>query len=269
MKFKIGNIEIPSEPFFLIAGPCVLESLEIALEIAWRMKEITAKLGIPYIFKASFDKANRTSIKSFRGPGLDKGLEMLRKIKGETGLPITTDFHEPWQAERVGEVVDLLQVPAFLSRQTDMLLAAGKTGKPVSIKKGQFLAPWDMKKAAEKVESTGNRKIILIERGTFFGYGNLVVDFRSIPIMKEFGYPVVMDATHSVQKPSARGDSSGGESRFIETMASAAIAAGADGIFMEVHPRPEEALSDGPNSLRLSKVEDLLKRLLRLWEARK
>ncbi len=267
MKFKIGKIEVPSEPFFLIAGPCVLESQELALEIAGFMKDLTQKLGIPYIFKASFDKANRTSIKSFRGPGLERGLEMLKRVKEEVGVEVTTDFHEPWQAERVGQVVDLLQVPAFLSRQTDMLLSAGRTGKPVSIKKGQFMAPWDMGKAAEKVESTGNRKIILIERGTFFGYGNLVVDFRSIPIMKDFGYPVVMDATHSVQKPSARGDASGGEARFIETMASAAIAVGADGLFMEVHPYPENALSDGPNSLALSRVEELLKRLLKLWEA--
>ncbi len=269
MKFRIGNFDVPSDPFFLIAGPCVLESLSLALEVASFMKEITRKLGIPYIFKASFDKANRTSIASFRGPGLEEGLKMLKKVREEVGVPITTDFHEPWQAEKVAEVVDLLQVPAFLSRQTDMLLAAGRTGKAVSIKKGQFLAPWDMKKVAEKVESTGNRRIILIERGTFFGYGNLVVDFRSIPIMKETGYPVVMDATHSVQKPSARGNASGGDARFIETMAKAGLAAGADGLFMEVHPKPEEALSDGPNSLRLSRVEDLLKKLLRLWEALK
>ncbi len=269
MKFKIGNIEIPSDPFFLIAGPCVLESLSLALEVASFMKEITRRLGIPYIFKASFDKANRTSIASFRGPGLEEGLKMLKRVREEVGVAVTTDFHEPWQAEKVAEVVDLLQVPAFLSRQTDMLLAAGRAGKAVSVKKGQFLAPWDMKRVVEKIESTGNRKIILIERGTFFGYGNLVVDFRSIPIMKETGYPVVIDATHSVQKPSAKGDASGGEARFIETMARAGIAAGADGVFMEVHPEPHRALSDGPNSLRLSQVEALLKKLLRLWEALK
>jgi len=269
VRFRIGNIQVPSDPFFLIAGPCVLEDLSLAMDVALFMKELTERLAIPYIFKASFDKANRTSLSSFRGPGLEKGLEMLGRIKEEAGVPITTDFHEPWQAEKVAEVVDLLQVPAFLSRQTDMLLAAGRTGKPVSVKKGQFLAPWDMKRVVEKIESTGNKKIVLIERGTFFGYGNLVVDFRSIPIMKETGYPVVIDATHSVQKPSARGNASGGEARFIETMARAGLAAGAQGVFMEVHPAPDKALSDGPNSLPLSRVEELLQELLRLWEALK
>lgn len=266
-SFKIGNISIPSEPFFLIAGPCVIESLELLLEVGSFMKELTLRLGIPYIFKASFDKANRTSVNSFRGPGIDKGLEMLDRVKEELKLPVTTDIHEPWQAERAGEVVDLIQIPAFLSRQTDLLLAAGRTGKPVSVKKGQFLAPWDMERVVEKIESAGGEKIVLIERGTFFGYGNLVVDFRSIPIMKATGYPVVIDATHSVQRPSARGKSSGGEPQFIMTLAKAGIAAGADGVFMEVHPRPQKALSDGPNSMKLEDVEENLKTLLRIWEA--
>ncbi len=268
-RFKIGTISIPSEPFFLIAGPCVIESPELVLEVGSYMKEVTSRLGIPYIFKASFDKANRTSINSFRGPGIDKGLEILKRVKEELNLPITTDIHEPWQAEKAAEVVDLIQIPAFLSRQTDLLVAAAKTGKSVSVKKGQFLAPQDMEKVVEKIERAGGDKIVLIERGTFFGYGNLVVDFRSIPIMKKTGYPVVIDATHSVQRPSARGNSSGGEPQFIMTIAKAGIASGADGVFMEVHPRPEEALSDGANSMHLNKVEENLKILLRIWEALK
>ncbi|MCD6454959.1 MAG: 3-deoxy-8-phosphooctulonate synthase [Candidatus Aminicenantes bacterium] len=268
-RFKIGNIYVPSEPFFLIAGPCVIESLELVLEVGGFLKELTEKLGIPYIFKASFDKANRTSIDSFRGPGIERGLEILKELKDKLSIPVTTDIHEPWQAEKAAKVVDLIQIPAFLSRQTDLLVSAARTGKPVSIKKGQFLSPWDMKKAVEKIERSGGNKIILIERGTFFGYGNLVVDFRSIPIMRKFGYPVVIDATHSVQKPSALGNRSGGEPEFIMTIASAGIAVGADGVFMEVHPRPNEALSDGANSMPLENVEENLKKLLKLWEARK
>ncbi len=266
-SFKIGNIKVPSEPFFLIAGPCVIESLDLLFEIGEYMKEITKKLGIPYILKASFDKANRTSISSFRGPGIEEGLKMLRKVKETFSIPITTDIHEPWQAKKAAEVVDLIQIPALLSRQTDLLTAAAKTGVPVSVKKGQFLAPWDIFKVVEKIEHSGGEKAILIERGTFFGYGNLVVDFRSIPIMRKTGYPVVIDSTHSVQKPSALGSKSGGEPEFIMTMAKAGIATGADGIFMEVHPRPEEALSDGANSMRLPKVEENLKKLLKVWEA--
>ncbi len=268
VRFEINEkISLPAEPFLLIAGPCVIESRELVMEVAERMKEISERLSIPYVFKSSFDKANRTSLHSFRGPGLEKGLEILAEVKERFGLAVTTDIHETWQAKPAAEVVDIIQIPAFLSRQTDLLIAAGRTGRVVSIKKGQFMAPWDMAKAAEKVASTGNRRIILIERGTSFGYGNLVVDFRSIPIMKETGYPVVFDATHSVQRPSALGDRSGGDSRFVPVLAKAAVAAGADGIFMEVHPEPERALSDGPNSLPLDRVEELLRTLIKIKEA--
>lgn len=266
ISFEIENLKTPFKPFLLIAGPCVIESEELVMEVAERMKEITSRLKIPYVFKSSFDKANRTSIKSYRGPGIEKGLEILAKVKKKFKLPVTTDIHESWQAAEVAKIVDIIQIPAFLSRQTDLLLAAGKTGKAVSIKKGQFLAPWDMKKVVEKIESTGNRKILLIERGTTFGYSNLVVDFRSIPIMKETGYPVIFDATHSVQKPSALGERSGGDARFVPVLAKAAIAAGADGLFMEVHPAPEKALSDGPNSVSLEKVEEILKVLIKIKE---
>ena len=266
VSFEIENLKTPFKPFLLIAGPCVIESEELVMEVAERMKDITSRLKIPYVFKSSFDKANRTSIKSFRGPGIEKGLEILAKVKEKFNLPVTTDIHEPWQAAEAAKIVDIIQIPAFLSRQTDLLLAAGKTGRAVSVKKGQFLAPWDMKKVVEKIESTGNRKILLIERGTTFGYSNLVVDFRSIPIMKETGYPVIFDATHSVQRPSALGERSGGDVRFVPVLAKAAIAAGADGLFMEVHPVPEKALSDGPNSVPLGKVEEILKVSIKIKE---
>ncbi len=251
---------------FFILGPCVLEDRDIALEVAKRVKDIGKKYGLMVIFKSSFDKANRTSLSSFRGPGLEKGLEMLVQIKEETGLPVITDIHEPSQASVVAEVVEVIQIPAFLCRQTDILVAAGKTGKVVNIKKGQFLAPWDVKNAIDKILSTGNNKIFITERGTTFGYNNLVVDFRGIPIMKQFGFPVIMDATHSVQIPGGKGSCSGGNRDFVPTLASCGVAAGCDGVFMEVHPFPDNALCDGPNSWPLDRVEELVEHLLRLRE---
>lgn len=248
-----------SRPFVLIAGPCVLESPERALMIGKRVKEITDRLGIPYVFKSSFDKANRSSIKSFRGPGLEEGLEILQAIKKELAVPVLTDIHEPEQAEPVAEVVDILQIPAFLCRQTDLLLAAAETGKVVNVKKGQFLAPWDMGKVIDKLLSTGNEKILLTERGVSFGYNNLVVDMTSLPVMRDFGYPVVFDATHSVQRPGARGESSGGDRGFVPYLSRAAAAVGIDALFMEVHDNPEEALSDGPNMLYLDDLEEVLR----------
>jgi len=251
-----------SRPFVLIAGPCVLESPERALMIGKRVKEITNRLGIPYVYKSSFDKANRSSIKSFRGPGLEEGLEILQAIKKELSVPVLTDIHEPEQAEPVAEVVDILQIPAFLCRQTDLLLAAAETGKVVNVKKGQFLAPWDMGKVIDKLLSTGNEKILLTERGVSFGYNNLVVDMTSLPVMRDFGYPVVFDATHSVQRPGARGESSGGDRGFVPYLSRAAAAVGIDALFMEVHDNPEEALSDGPNMLYLDDLEEVLREVL-------
>lgn len=251
-----------SRPFVLIAGPCVLESPERALMIGKRVKEITNRLGIPYVFKSSFDKANRSSIKSFRGPGLEEGLEILQAIKKELAVPVLTDIHEPEQAEPVAEVVDILQIPAFLCRQTDLLLAAAETGKVVNVKKGQFLAPWDMGKVIDKLLSTGNEKILLTERGVSFGYNNLVVDMTSLPVMRGFGYPVVFDATHSVQRPGARGETSGGDREYVPYLSRAAVAVGIDALFMEVHDNPEEALSDGPNMLYLDDLEEVLREVL-------
>lgn len=249
---------------FLIAGPCVIEGEEMVLDIARHMKGIAGELDIEYYFKASFDKANRTSIDSYRGPGIDEGIRILKKVKNEIGVRICTDIHEPWQAERVAEVADIIQIPAFLCRQTDLLIAAGNTGKTVSIKKAQFLAPWDMLNVVKKVESTGNHNIMLCERGTSFGYNNLVVDMTSIPEMRKFGYPVVFDATHSVQKPGGKGNSTGGNREYIPFLAKAAVAAGADGVFMEVHLEPDKALSDGANSIALGDVKALLQQLLEL-----
>lgn len=250
--------------FFLIAGPCVIESRDRTLGLARRLKSISAELKIPFIFKASFDKANRSSIRSFRGPGLDKGLEILAEVKAELDVPVLSDVHETAQVERAAEVLDVIQIPAFLCRQTDLLLAAARTQKPVNVKKGQFLSPYDMKNAVEKIESQGNRKIILTERGTMLGYNNLVVDVRSIPIMKRWGYPVVIDASHSVQKPGGRGTSSGGDREFIPTIARAATSAGADGVFLEVHDGPKAALSDKENALDIKDLKELLTILLRL-----
>jgi 2-dehydro-3-deoxyphosphooctonate aldolase (KDO 8-P synthase) len=254
-------------PLFLIAGPCVIENARHPLRLAARIKDIAGGLGLPFIFKASFDKANRSSLRSYRGPGLERGLAILAEVRATCGVPVLTDVHEPAQVEPAAAVVDVLQIPAFLCRQTDLLLAAARSGKVVNLKKGQFLAPWDMRAAVEKILSAGNRRLLLTERGATFGYNNLVVDMRSFPLLQELGFPVVFDATHSVQRPGGLGDRSGGDARFIETLASAAVAAGVDGLFLEVHDRPERALSDGPNSLRLSRLETLLTRLIAIRRA--
>ena len=254
----------PQFPLALIAGPCVLESRKLAFTVAAEVAEICRKLGIPYIFKGSFDKANRSSIDAYRGPGLEAGLEILAAVKAELKLPVTTDVHTVAQVEAAAEVVDIIQIPAFLCRQTDLLLAAGASGLPVNVKKGQFMAPQDMGQAVKKIAASGNRKIILTERGTTFGYHNLVVDFRAFPLMRAVGAPIVFDATHSVQLPAARGESSGGDRTMIPTLAAAAVAAGADGLFMEVHPDPDKALCDGANSLPLAELESLLRHLTAL-----
>lgn len=251
-----------SEDMFLIGGPCVIESEDVVMQIAETLKQVTERLGIDYYFKASFDKANRTSIDSYRGPGIDDGMKILQTVKSQVSIKICTDIHEPWQADKAADVADMIQIPAFLCRQTDLLVAVGRTGKIVNIKKAQFLAPWDMKNVVKKVESTGNHNIILCERGSSFGYNNLVVDMTSIPEMKKFGYPVAFDATHSVQKPGGNGVFSGGNREYAPYLAKAAVAAGADGIFMEVHPNPDNALSDGANSMRLDDAEELLKQLI-------
>lgn len=253
--------------FQLIAGPCVIESEQMVLSIAEQMKKITEELKIPYIFKASFDKANRTSINSFRGPGIEKGLEILQKVKDTYGLPICTDIHEPWQAEQAAQVADILQIPAFLCRQTDLLVAAAKTGKCINIKKAQFLAPWDMKNCLEKVRQSGNENVMLCERGTSFGYNTLVVDLTGVRVMKGFGVPVIFDATHSVQKPGGNGTSTGGNRQYVEYLAKAAIAVGADGLFMETHPDPDNAKSDGPNMVSLAEMRTLLVKLIKVYEA--
>ncbi len=253
--------------FQLIAGPCVIESEEMVMSIAAEMKGITERLGIPYTFKASFDKANRTSVTSFRGPGIDKGLEILQKVKTELGLPICTDIHEPWQAAEAAKVADILQLPAFLCRQTDLLVAAAKTGKCINIKKAQFLAAWDMKNCLDKVRSSGNDNVMLCERGTTFGYNTLVVDMTGLRVMKDMGVPVIFDATHSVQKPGGNGTSTGGNRQYVEYLAKAAIAVGADGLFMETHPDPDNAKSDGPNMVPLGEMEALLCKLKKVYEA--
>ena len=257
-KITVGNGKI-----FLIAGPCVIESENLVMEVAKKMKEITDKLGINYIFKASFDKANRSSISSFRGPGIDKGLEILARVKEKYGVALATDIHEPWQCEKAKEVIDLLQIPAFLCRQTDLLVAAAETRKAVNIKKGQFLAPWDMKNVVNKFCEVGNENIMLCERGATFGYNNLVVDMRGLLEMRKFGFPVVFDATHSVQIPGGKGDSTGGNREYVYPLARAAVSVGVDGIFAEVHPDPDKGLSDGPNMLKLENVEGILTNLLK------
>lgn len=253
--------------FQLIAGPCVIESEEMVLNIAEQMKKITENLGIPYTFKASFDKANRTSISGFRGPGIEEGLRILQKVKDTYALPICTDIHEAWQAKPVAEVADILQIPAFLCRQTDLLVAAAKTGKCVNIKKAQFLAPWDMKNCLEKVKQSGNNNVMLCERGTSFGYNTLVVDMTGLCVMKEFDVPVIFDATHSVQKPGGNGTSTGGNRQYVEYLAKAALAVGVDGLFMETHPDPDNAKSDGPNMVPLDEMEELLVKLQRVYNA--
>jgi 2-dehydro-3-deoxyphosphooctonate aldolase (KDO 8-P synthase) len=263
--FKIDNIEIGKEGLFFILGPCVIEDEAFTLNLAQQLKAATDELNVPFIFKASFDKANRSSLGSFRGPGLKEGLRILRRVKEEFGIPVLSDIHEPWQAEPAAEVLSALQIPAFLCRQTDLLVAAGKTGLPVNVKKGQFMAPEDMSLAAEKIKSTGNSRILLTERGTFFGYRNWVVDFRNIPIMKRTGYPVVIDVTHSIQRPAASDGISGGDPEFIPVIARSGVASGVDGVFMEVHPDPADALSDGNNSLHIKKIKPLLIKLKKLY----
>jgi 2-dehydro-3-deoxyphosphooctonate aldolase (KDO 8-P synthase) len=249
-------------PLALIAGPCVIESPELALDAAKRLKSLSEALGIGVVYKSSYDKANRTSIKSFRGPGLSEGLEVLRRVKQEVGLPVLSDVHSVEEVEPAAEVLDCLQIPAFLCRQTDLLLAAAATGKPINVKKGQFMAPWDMEHVVEKLQSQGSDQILLTERGTSFGYNSLVADMRSLEIMRSFGFPVVFDATHAVQLPGGRGSASGGDRRYIPTLARAAVAVGCDALFMEVHPEPERALCDGPNQWPLEELRPLIEQLL-------
>ena len=251
-------------PLLLIAGPCVLESEELAREVAAALQEIAERLAISFVFKSSFDKANRTSLDSYRGPGLKEGLRILADIRRDFNVPVISDIHETQQVDQVGEVLDVLQIPAFLCRQTDLLVAAARSGKAINLKKGQFVSPWDMANAVNKISASGNKNLMLCERGFALGYNNLVVDMRSLPVMRSLGCPVIFDATHSVQLPGGAGGSSGGQREFIPPLARAAVAAGLDGIFMEVHPRPEKALCDGPNSMNLDQVESLLKILLKI-----
>ncbi|ASV68225.1 3-deoxy-8-phosphooctulonate synthase [Cytobacillus kochii] len=259
-SIKFGN----NNPFVLLAGPCMLENEDLVLRTAEKLKEVTTKLNVPFVFKGSFDKANRSSIYSHRGPGLDAGLQLLAKVKQEFDLPVVSDIHEPNQAEAAGQVLDIIQIPAFLCRQTDLLVAAAKSNKIINVKKGQFLAPWDMGNVVTKLRESGNEKILLTERGTTFGYNNLVVDMRSLLIMRELGVPVVFDATHSVQIPGGNGTSTGGKSEFVPYLSRAATAVGIDSLFMEVHPNPEQALSDGPNMLQLNQLEEVLKPIIEI-----
>jgi 2-dehydro-3-deoxyphosphooctonate aldolase (KDO 8-P synthase) len=264
MKFRTAFNEIsmgPGAELVLFAGPCVIEDHNTTLSIARFLKDMARDLGIPFVFKASYDKANRTSLESYRGPGMLEGLQILSSIKNELSIPILSDVHSQLEVESAAQVLDIIQIPAFLCRQTDLILSVARTGKPVNIKKGQFLSPWDMSRVTEKITSTGNHKILLTERGSMFGYSNLVVDFRSIKIMQDIGFPVIFDATHSVQLPGGAGNSSGGQREFAPLLAKAAVAAGADGIFIEVHPDPDRAKCDGPNSLPLTNLHDLIFRL--------
>jgi 2-dehydro-3-deoxyphosphooctonate aldolase (KDO 8-P synthase) len=264
----IGNVTVgPGQPLVWIAGPCVIEPNDVTLFVADKLKEWADRLDLPLIFKASFDKANRTSGKTFRGPGLEEGLRTLEKVKSRTGLPVTTDIHDISQVSAAAQVVDLLQVPAFLARQTDLLQAAGRTRVAVNVKKGQFMAPWDMRHVVTKMEEVGNRRLLLTERGATFGYGQLVSDMRSIPWMQDLGCPVIFDATHSVQMPAAKGDRSDGDRRMVPYLARAAVACGCDGLFLETHPRPDEALSDGPNMIALDDFPALVECCLRIREA--
>ena len=253
--------------FMLIAGPCVIESEEMVLSEAKAIKAVADELELDYYFKASFDKANRTSISSYRGPGIDEGLRILGSVKDKVGVKIATDIHEAWQAEKVATVADIIQIPAFLCRQTDLLTAAAQTGKQINVKKAQFLAPWDMKNVIGKLEQAGNRNIMLCERGSCFGYNNLIVDMTGIVEMKKLGYPVVIDATHSVQKPGGKGNTTGGNREFVEYIAKAAMAVGADALFMEVHPDPDTAKSDGPNMVKLDELEAMLRRIIKVYDA--
>jgi 2-dehydro-3-deoxyphosphooctonate aldolase (KDO 8-P synthase) len=273
-EISLGPLRLGAgNPLFLISGPCIIESEAHARSMAERVTRIASDAGVPHIFKASYDKANRSSVKAFRGPGLTEGLRILGKIRSDLHLPILTDIHDASQAAPAAEVADILQIPAFLARQTDLLLAAAKTGRIVNVKKAQFLSPWDMGNVAEKIASSGNSKIILTERGASFGYNNLVVDMRSFPVLAKFGYPVVYDVTHSVQLPGGQGHASGGQPEFIEPLARAGVAAGIDGIFLETHDNPTAALSDGPNALPLAHLPQLLSclrelsALVRSWRA--
>jgi 2-dehydro-3-deoxyphosphooctonate aldolase (KDO 8-P synthase) len=262
---KLASFEVGADrPFFLIAGPCVIESEALVIDVAGRLRDITETLGIPFVFKASFDKANRSSSKSFRGPGLEKGLEALARVRKQIGVPVLTDVHEDTPLGEVAQVVDVLQTPAFLCRQTNFIVAACSQGKPVNIKKGQFLSPWEMQNVVDKARSTGNSQIMVCERGFSFGYNNLVSDMRSLSVMRATGCPVVFDATHSVQLPGGKGDASGGQREFVPVLARAAVAAGVAGLFMETHPDPAKALSDGPNAWPLDRMGSLLTTLVEL-----
>jgi len=265
VRYLISDFNIDlSRDLFLIAGPCVIESRDHVLFMAAELKKIASGCGVPFVFKASYDKANRTSLKSFRGPGLQEGLDILREVREKVGVPILSDIHEPSHAEAAGRILDILQIPAFLCRQTDLILAAARTGKIVNVKKGQFLAPWDMKNIVDKMSEEGAGRLLLTERGASFGYNNLVVDFRSFPVMQSFGVPVVFDVTHSLQLPGGQGQSSGGQPQYIPHLARAGVAAGVDGLFMEVHENPAKALSDGPNALNLALLPPLLEQLVRI-----
>lgn len=264
-EITVGDISVGGEnPLVFIAGPCVIESGDAALRAADRLKTVSDILEIPLIFKSSYDKANRTSVNSFRGPGIDEGLKILQKVKTETGLPVISDIHSAEEAVTASEVLDVIQIPAFLCRQTDIIIAAAKTGKPVNIKKGQFMAPADMKNSIDKVLSTGNRNVMITERGTLFGYNNLVVDMRAIPVMRQHGFPVIFDATHSVQLPGGQGGTSGGQREFVEPLARAAVSAGCDAVFMEVHETPDTAPCDGPNMINIETFRMIVGRLVAL-----
>lgn len=265
-SFQVGSVPFGSGELSFLLGPCVVESYDHALKMATSIKDICDRVGVGFVYKSSFDKANRSSIESFRGDGMDRGLEILAKVKAEVGVPIITDIHEPWHAEKAAAVADVLQIPAFLCRQTDLLVAAAKTGKAVNVKKGQFLAPWDAKNIVEKLQAAGSEKILLTERGASFGYNNLVVDLRSFPIMRSFGVPVVFDVTHSLQLPGGLGKATGGQSQYIEDFARAGVACGVDAVFMEVHDNPAIAPSDGPNQLPLDRLERLLSKLKQIHE---
>lgn len=260
------NVAFGDGSLVFIAGPCVIESREMALDLAKRLTALANELNVGFVFKASFDKANRTSVDSFRGPGINEGLEILAEVRATYGVPVLTDVHEPWQCARVAQVCDVLQIPAFLARQTDLVVAAGETGAVINVKKGQFMAPEDMAQVIRKIESTGNKRIVLCERGASFGYHNLVADMRSLLIMRELGYPVVMDATHSVQRPGGLGTGSGGDGKYAPALARAAVATGVDGVFMETHMNPKEAKSDAANAIKFSEVATLWKKLLKIHE---
>jgi 2-dehydro-3-deoxyphosphooctonate aldolase (KDO 8-P synthase) len=268
MSYTIPDFKLDlQKDFFLIAGPCVIESRDHVMFMANELREVTAECGISFVFKASFDKANRSSIKSFRGVGITEGLKILGDVRKEIGVPVLSDIHEPGQADEAAQVIDVLQIPAFLCRQTDLIVAAARTGRIVNVKKGQFLAPWEMKNVVDKAREAGSQRFMLTERGASFGYNNLVVDFRSFPIMQGFGCPVIFDVTHSLQLPGGQGQSSGGQPQYIPHLARAGVAAGVDGLFMEVHDNPAKALSDGPNALDLALLKPLLQQLMRLRSA--